>query len=785
MLHRHLQADTAKRAPMFEVVLVLSPERPLDGTGWLDYVCLAGLVLYYALAVLCTLFVVVNVMRRNMDVTILGWPGLLMIIAGSCLDLTSEFVTNGHLELLERVRTVDCHTWDYWVKFVGLGAFFSGLCLCMVKSSALVYTRLQRALSAFEARRRYTGNMGIRPARACATGDMEEVELDQAPAPPLQPPQEAGCFCLGFGWAMRAAWSRMNPASRLWALAAVAVTVILTACVFMVAASYLPGATVEVEEADTCYTSIYFKAMFLAVMAIFLAAGWAIYMATAHTDIRAPLARMWRARIAPVLAWCFEAVILFLDKGVYVLGNPVSLALFRAAAPLYLHGGGRRFITSPRRFMRVSRIYALRTAHRVFSRLPSCCGLRERVAAAHDGSDEVDHGYLVDSEFRGVAQDAGFYFHAVAPSQAAPAALAAPLAASQSLTGASFGLALAAISVGLALRVFLNVMFLVSYMGGRALYFGLTEASYLVSLSAVLGNAYMCRLRGLSPTADTVEAHAQAVPETLDAAAIQRNNRVLVEFFAFTTNMVKHAERSVGGRELVCLFSWHGMRNSSSFLTSFQDDVPRYVSTELVPRDSVEEHAGPEHVSGADADGDFPYDDAVIIYLPHVVDFLRAYFECKSRFAEAMDNVVVPSHVGSQLAFMEEGPMRDATRQELRAACDRLYESLLGKRFHFSRNHICEEAAVPLVGNRKVIIVNTQRNSGGITPELIRIEFDMAIAILGESVWVQYAHAPETMTWLRVAKAHADSEKLRTAQRYSDAEVLCTPVPEEDDQFDF
>lgn len=756
---------------MFELVLVLSPGRPLDDTGWLDYVCLVGLILYYALAALCTLFVLVNVARRNMDVTILGWPGLLMIITGSCLDLTSEFVTNGHLDVLERLRTVDCHTWDYWIKFMGLGAFFSGLCICMVKSSALVYARLQKALSSLENKRHYTGNTGVYAPRARAGDGMETVDLDESPIT-TQPPSymERPCFYIGCGWALRAVWSRMNPVSRLWALAAAAVTIILAACVFMVAASYLPGATVEVEEADTCYTSPYFKSMFVGVMAIFMCAGWATHMATTHTDIRAPLARVWKTRMAPVCAWSFETFILFLDKGVYVLGNPLSLAFFRAVAPLYLRAGGRRFISSPRQFMRVTGIYAARCAHRALSVLPAGCGCHTCMGSMY--SDEAEHGYIADTYARDSAsEERPAYFHAVASAQVSPAAPTASFSTSQALTGASFGRALAAISIGLVLRVLLNVAFLVSYMGGRALYFAVTELSYVMALSAVLGSAYMSRLRGLSPTADTIEAHAQAVPACLEAAIAKCNSRVIMEFFTFTTTLVKHAERSFHDRELVCLFSWNGMRNNLSFYMSFQDDVMRYVNTELVPRDSVEEHAGPEHVSGTGSEDDFPYDDAAIIYLPHVVEFLRAYLECESRFAEAMGDVVVPAHVDTQHDFLETDSLDNTTRCDLQAACERMYEALLGSRFQYSSTRICEEAAVPLFGNRRALI-NAQRNAGGATPEVVKKEAQLAIAILDESVWTQYAAAPESMTWLRVAKAHADSARLHDARVHSDIDTV-------------
>lgn len=850
---------------MVEISIVLSPDRPLDPTGPLDYVALTLLVAYYALAALALLFVAVNALYKRSDVTVLGWPGLIMMLVGSCLDLTGEFITNGHLSQLDSVRMIDCHVWDYWIKFLSQGLFFSGLCLCMVNASAFIFPRLQQVMARLERPKNRAVKLGLVVApsihavsdAAAADDDndsstMEAIELtpdngvdleqrensEKTEEQQQQRRKKTGgpaaanekhrprrlCCASCFKWLFRPCtlpievfWSKLGPIQRLWALCWAAVVAILGVCVAMVVFSYIPGVTEPVADANTCYTKLYYKALFVAALAVFLAAGWYIYLAATYSDVREYFRiharRLWRYSIEPPLLKATEVLLLFLARGIMLLDNPASRWLLFRVAPLYLTSGAARFDTNPARFASTTGHYLKECARNLlFCLFGGCiwCVVRNRARReelyraihlkppAAASVYDADRAFLYDvkelpnGEF---FEEQWNWYHLI---KAGPRAGASALAALHSkqevdadlrycrvdgktrLTGANFSLALTSVTASMLARVAFNVLCLVSFIWGRFLYFLIAAAAYTVALGAVLGDAYLCRLRGCSRAADAISKLDQQVPRNFSNAVYEHNHRVVLEFLEFARSTAVNFEQEAGaGDQLVSFFNWRGLRDAHNFAELFQDEPSRFIECLLVPRKQSRLYTNISHVAvRADArDQNRVLDDVSVVYVPHVVAFLDAYLECASRFESVAFTQLLclreGTEVDRQLALLEQLSQGRRTtdrcdEDELRRACSKLFNTLFPPSNEAgaapSESEIREESAVPLRGNRTVIVRSAKRE-GRFVPALVEEEMHLAVAILDELLWTEYYHSPSSMAWLRVAKAHADMARRREAAR--------------------
>lgn len=790
--------------PFSGFVIILSPERPLDPTGWLDYVCAACLIAYYCASALAMLFVVVNTARKKKDVTILGWPGLLLILIGACMDLTSEFVTNGHLEALEAIRTYDCHPWDYWVKFLGLGAFYSGLCMCMVNSSALVYARVHKFLVGLERNAPASPLNGAvllsnEAITALASGEKlepdeqcEEVVLNEEVQESVEvvtlqrAPRRCRCGHCTTAWRccwrcfcflpISAAWSHTSPIARLRVLGFGAVAVIMGMCVLMVAGSYVPGVTAPVPGADTCYTSIFFKIVFVYALAVFLVAGWGIYLVATYTDVREFLLRkarrIWRNRICKPLLSCLEVLLLFLNNGVYLLNNPLSKGIIRHVAPGYLRGNNT-FNTNPKFFLCVTRIYA-----RHLVRFLCCCLFRKSdkdgdIALSAD--DELLAAYEVASDYNRTS--VGTWYHElVEPNASLSKRHRPPLAgtertseeedgdedllycsgAGQSLTGARFSVALWSVTIGMAVRVAMNVALLVSFALGRAIYFATTEITYVIAVVAVIGDAYLCRLRGSSRAADAIAAMAGEVPENLPDAFMNHKNRVMAEFVEFVKQSAAESAARVSlglsprspSQKLVSTFNWKGDSDSSSFMIKFMNDCRSYVDNKLVPIDILDSYARAINCTEGDYMG---------VNIERAVAFLEAYLVCMSRFKQAILEEGIGFTPSPEKDLIDRltnsGREEDAAvAQQLRAYCTRLYDCIM------------EPNAVPLRSARRAVI-RSARQFSMLLPSTVTEEATIVVYLLDELYWIYYVRDARHMAWLRMAKAHADAQYTREARR--------------------
>ncbi len=815
------------------MIIELSPNRPLDATAPVDY---ATTVAYAAFCLLCAcllLFIAVNKLRRNRDISILGAGGLTLLVVGAVLDTTSEFITNGHLDALEGVRTIGCYEWDYWLKMTGFGFFFSGLCICMANTSIFLMHRVQSLVKTFQksgegktAPQKETSSLprllatdrlsngAYIPQRTemedekCMvtveiehdsedSGDLEEEEEQRHRSPTSTSSNNTrSCrFCLKTGITTCAGllcfpcmvfvifWRHTTIIGRLRATGFITVTTIMLCVLAVVGLSYIPGVTSVPEGSNTCYTRVILKVVVAVGAAVLIGAAWLMYF-VANVSKPREVARLyyqhvWNDKLKPVLYTCLEVVLLFLNKGIYLLGNPISLALLRCIAPLYLTDNGHRFDTRASRFVATSKTYLARALHTI-----CCCCVR---FCASDASQDSATSVLFDPIYGPESiedrkegfTDAKMRYYAFrreslrsglfntgngsqpTTTTATEHTQAIPnwsVYKEDPITGSNFNLALKATTLGIGIRIALNVLCVVSYVLGRTIYMVVTIGMYVVALAAILGDAYISRLRGTCRSDDSITRMSREFPNSFSQAISTRNDRVTGEFLDFAHAFIEEKEKSEGATHLFNAFTWKNHEEDNGIVIRVLGSIIDHLDPRLRSKEEIE------------ADGE-QFD--TYIHIGHMADFLEQYLICKSLFEEARENCLNAETEDEIIDTLLKRDTHNSLRvahilTENREKLAHLFED--GAAHYASPIGACRQAVIRATPNPTVAFFST--------------EADIAIGILDELLWHHYVEEPTHMAWMRVIKAYADVENRRAYSSRSNHHSVYDNADEAMDQFD-
>lgn len=746
------------------ILIDSTADRALDPTGLLDYCIAAVFVAFLVFTIVVDAFVVMNTIRRNADVVVLGWVCLLMVSCGAALDATSEFVTNGHLEVLDPLRTFSCYTWDYWAKMIGFAMSYAGLCWCMVRTGALLVDKLQRILStrdqnpdtAAVADQRYTPD----------TMEMENVTLiDAQPSEPSQTkPRNYLEACMSAICCVvctpittlhivvtRGCCARIGVAGRVKTIGAGTSLTIMCTAVLLSGLAYVPG-VVYVSEADVCYTRTWFKLIVTATTAAWLVGGWVVFIFSTYphpwNSFQAWAFAKWKSAIEPVLLWCLEFSLLMLTRGVPILSNCMVRAIVRTAVPRYLTASGE-FLTSPVLFVRVTRYYVVDIIKhagavimcRTYSRVDEY-GMDNEVFVAVD-PDSLRATQRAATPYFALQKPSLCRFVPVADELIEHATASDARNHVPSITTANFGLALKAFTVSIVFRMVFNMLYLDSYYLFRNVNMLVVIAAYTTALLALIGVIIVNRLKRVTYTDNVINSIDNAIQYSLQVAISYDNHRAVAEFLEFVHSFVRTREQT-SGSTMVYGFRWRRIADSPDAISIICEYPSEYVGTSLIDLQALP--LGPNN-----------YD--CYVYGPELAAFIDQYLVCKTlvdklaeqhctdsidaEYADGYRNVY--EHLCVVLSESTDRICVDILTI-VRAEQHNLLETL---RTHKNR------FAVPVNDSRKRVLMNTLDNEFNYT--MVVAEYDIAVALINELFWSTYTNSGNTLGWLRLAKTYTEA----------------------------
>jgi len=310
MVHIHFDFDTS---------------RPMDPSGWADYVAAFVLMGFYVITAFSVCITVKASTQARVSLAMKDPFWLNIMYLGSFASVTALFISNKHMDVLDPIRNFHCTTWDFWGMMGGIALWITfwiaSLITSRIRQSGFSLTstshyeineedivptfsaeydlrEMQKATEGYtgteshdddgddeeDLRRRRQDNM-------VAMVDAVEIDLTDNPenyqstfhldttSGPNKQSFLCCCCCCTACSAIREHfshwwWTRADIKTRLNIFRTLCCIVILGTFFVLCAVAEIPGIVSFVDEANACLTNVYYKIVVVAVMFVLLMVSW-------------------------------------------------------------------------------------------------------------------------------------------------------------------------------------------------------------------------------------------------------------------------------------------------------------------------------------------------------------------------------------------------------------------------------------------------------------------------------------------------------------------------------